>query len=75
MPTSPHRNQRQQKRTLEITIAPGGAIAIEASGFKGSDCEQATRELEQALGIVRQRTRKPEFYQKAINQNQQTQGT
>ncbi|TLD71667.1 DUF2997 domain-containing protein [Phragmitibacter flavus] len=79
MPTSHHRHRQQQKQTLEITIAPGGAIAIEASGFKGSDCEQATRDLEQALGIVRQRTRKPEFYQKAANQthqsNQQTQGT
>jgi hypothetical protein len=60
MPQSIHTN-----RTLQITIAPGGAIAIEASGFKGADCEVATRELEQALGVVRQRIRRPAFYQKA----------
>jgi hypothetical protein len=57
------------KRTIEIIIGPSGEIKIDAIGFKGPDCEQATRFLEKALGVVGQKTKKPEFHQRT----QQTQ--
>ena len=52
------------KRTIEITIGPDGQIAVEAVCFKGADCEQATKYLEEALGVVGQKTKKPEYYQR-----------
>ena len=33
------------KKAIEVTIQPDGAISIDAVGFKGADCEQATRFL------------------------------
>jgi len=37
-------------RTIEVTVSPRGDILIDAVGFKGADCEKATRFLEEALG-------------------------
>jgi len=63
------------KRTLEVSIEPNGSIAIEAVGFKGADCEQATRFLEEALGVVGQRRKKPEYHQRRqLGQAQQLGG-
>lgn len=47
-------------RQIVIEIAPDGATTIEAVGFTGTACEDATRALEQALGIATARTGKPE---------------
>jgi hypothetical protein len=38
-------------------------IQIGAVGLKGPDCEKATAFLEEALGIVGQKTKKPEYHQ------------
>jgi hypothetical protein len=62
-------------RTIEIIIEPSGEIQIDAVGFKGPDCEQATRFLEEALGVAGQKTKKPEFHQRANRTNQQRVGT
>ena len=40
------------KRTIEVTVSPKGDILIDAIGFKGADCEKATRFLEEVLGVV-----------------------
>ncbi len=53
------------KRTIEIIISPQGQVQIDAVGFKGPDCELATRFLEEALGVVNKKTKKPEFHQSA----------
>ena len=37
-------------RTIGIIIGTPGEIQIDAVGFKGADCEMATRFLEEALG-------------------------
>ena len=37
-------------RTIEIIIGTTGEIQIDAVGFKGPDCEKATKFLEEALG-------------------------
>ena len=62
------------KLTLEILISPTGEIQIDAIGFNGPDCEQATRFLEEALGVVQVRQRKPEFQQRRTTQRQQQVG-
>jgi hypothetical protein len=59
------------KRTLEILISPTGEIQIDALGFKGPDCEQATRFLEEVLGAVQVRQRKPEYQRRHVTQHQQ----
>jgi hypothetical protein len=55
-------------RTIEIIIGTTGEIQIDAVGFKGPDCEKATKFLEEALGVVRQKVKKPEYYQRTKNQ-------
>jgi len=59
------------KPTIEVIVSPLGDIQIDAVGFKGADCEKATRFLEEALGVVGTRVKKPEFHQTATNRNQQ----
>ena len=41
-----------------------GEVKIDAIDFKGSACEAATKEVEEALGAVIEKTRKPEYYGK-----------
>jgi hypothetical protein len=61
-------------RTIEIIIGVGGEIQIDAVGFKGPDCEKATQFLEEALGAVRQKIKKPEYHQHSTRVNQQRVG-
>ena len=63
------------KRTIEVTVEPTGGIIIEAVAFKGADCEQATAYLEEALGGVGSRTRKPEYHQRERVRHQQRLGS
>ena len=58
-------------RTIEIIIAPSGEIQIDAVGFKGPDCEKATRFLEAAIGVLRQTTKKPDYHQHSTRISQQ----
>jgi hypothetical protein len=57
----------RMKRSIEILIAPDGKFTIDAVGFKGADCDQATKFLEEALGlttgIADMKRRKPEYHQ------------
>ena len=60
------------KRTIEVIVASSGEIKIDAIGFKGLDCEKATRFLEEALGVAGPKTKKPEYHQRS--QQRQTLG-
>jgi hypothetical protein len=62
------------QRTIEVTVSPSGEISIEAVAFKGADCEMATKYLEEALGAVVTRTRKPEYHQRSRQVAQQRLG-
>jgi hypothetical protein len=62
------------KRTIEITVSTTGDISIDALGFKGSGCEQATKFLEDALGIAAKKLKKPEFLQQNVSHRQQKLG-
>ena len=58
-------------RTIGIIIGTTGEIQIDAVGFKGPDCEKATQFLEQALGVVGQKIKKPEYHQRSTRVGQQ----
>lgn len=53
-------------KEIVIEIAPSGEVKIEAVGFKGSSCDQATKVFEDALGVVADKKRKPEFYESTV---------
>ena len=60
-------------RRIHVRVSPNGDITVEAQGFTGNGCEAATKAIEQALGKVRERTRKPDFWrqsQRGRNQQQ-----
>jgi len=63
------------KRTIEVKVSPTGEVSIDAVGFKGTDCEHATRFLEEALGVVGQKVKKPEFHQRTTTKSQQKLGS
>jgi hypothetical protein len=62
-------------RSIEILIAPDGSLTIDAIGFKGADCDQATKFLEVALGLPAGKQRKPEYHQTTHRKNQQRLGS
>ena len=57
-------------KQITIEVSPDGAVTIDAAGFSGADCEEATRFLEDALGTVTHRKHKPEYRQTAIRPRQ-----
>ena len=61
-------------KTIEITVSPEGATSIKTSGFIGSSCRDATRDLERALGIAGKESLLPEYYGKASTGEQLRQG-
>lgn len=44
-----------------IDILPNGEVEVEAIGFRGCGCEEATRIVEE-LGKVTSKTKKPEYH-------------
>ncbi len=59
------------KHELNISIGPDGNIEIEVKGVKGADCLAITKELEEALGVVRTREHTSEYYQQKQSQQEQ----
>jgi NifU-like protein involved in Fe-S cluster formation len=58
-------------KSIEIEFAENGDVKIEAVGFKGQGCEAATKAIEEALGIVKDRKKKPEYNQQVVGQQKQ----
>ena len=56
-----------------ITIKEDGAYELEASGFKGKDCD-VTKPLEAALGVPTGRKNKADYYQQATTGQQKIGG-
>jgi hypothetical protein len=52
-------------RVIEVKVSPTGDVTIQTKGYTGNDCLQASRFLEQALGLSLSETRSAEFYQAA----------
>jgi hypothetical protein len=47
-------------KRVRVTIDKDGNVKIDAIGFQGAECEQATAELEASLGAPTNRKLKPE---------------
>ena len=56
------------------TCEPEGAVSIKTSGFTGSSCKDATRDIERALGVAGRETLLPEFYNQTSTGEQLRQG-
>lgn len=50
-------------KQIKIVIDVEGGVIVEAIGYKGRGCKEATKALESALGAVTKDTDKPELYQ------------
>ena len=61
-------------KTIEIIIAPNGQSRVETKGFIGSECRQASRFVEQALGQQTDEQLKTEFHQSATRQQHLKEG-
>lgn len=60
-------------KTIQIIVSPQGETKIETSGFSGSSCQDATRELERALGAVTDEQMTGEYYTESNEQQNEVQ--
>ncbi len=57
-------------RMIEVTVSPTGETTLQTKGYVGSDCQQASKSLEQALGITTLDRKTSEFFTTATAQQQ-----
>jgi hypothetical protein len=50
-------------RIIEVTVSPRGETTIQTKGYAGGDCLQASKFLEQSLGVAAAEHKTAEFYQ------------
>jgi len=50
-------------KKIEVIVTPQGETTVTTVGFTGKSCQDATKQLEQALGIVQSDKKLPAFYQ------------
>ena len=62
-------------RSIEVIVNTDGSLIIDAVGFKGPACEKATRFLEEALGQIASKQRKPAFNERNQAHRQQRVGS
>lgn len=55
-------------RMIEVTISPTGETTVQTRGFAGSDCLEASKFLEGALGLVAAEHKTSEFYSATATQ-------
>lgn len=60
-------------KVIQVTVTPKGETKIETTGFSGSSCQDATRELEKALGATAGETLTGEYYAAANEQQLEAQ--
>ena len=60
-------------RVIEVIVSPQGEAIVQTKGYAGRDCLQASKFLEQALGIVVQDQKTAEYYQTQTTQQHLTQ--
>jgi hypothetical protein len=58
-------------RIIEVVVSPQGETTVQTKGFVGADCLQASKWLEQALGIATSDNKTAEFFQAAVAEQQQ----
>ena len=63
------------KRSIDVIVMPDGSLIIDAVGFKGPECDKATRFLEEALGQIATKQRKPAYNERNQTHRQQRVGS
>lgn len=56
---------------IKVWISSQGHITLDAVGYTGSSCAEATRFLEEELGTVGRKQRTRDWYRPQANQNHQ----
>jgi len=59
-----------EMQELDITIDTEGKVSIKVKGVKGTQCVELTRQLEELLGEVEERTYTGEYYEQNLNISQ-----
>ena len=67
--------RNKKAKTIEVIIQADGKIEIEAIGFTGTHCENITPFLEEALGTVSAKRKKPEYYVRSSQKEKRQQTT
>ena len=57
-------------RIIEVTVSPTGEATVQTKGYAGADCLQASRFVEQALGVTTAERKTGESYAAATQQQQ-----
>ena len=57
-------------RVIEVVVSPTGETTVQTKGFAGADCLQASKFLEQSLGVIANDRKTAEFYEPAAVQQQ-----
>jgi len=52
-------------RIIEVIVSPKGETRLQTKGYAGQDCLQASKFLEQALGLTTTDLKTTEFYEAA----------
>jgi hypothetical protein len=55
-------------RIIEVIVSPKGETKLQTKGYAGSDCLQASKFLEDALGIPLSESKTAEYYAAAANE-------
>ena len=59
----------KNKEHIVVWINAEGGITIDAVGYTGKICEEATRFLEEGLGTIGRKQRSRDYYRRTNNQN------
>jgi hypothetical protein len=51
------------ERLIEVVVSPTGEVHVQTKGYAGSGCLQASKFLEQSLGVTTTDRKTTEFYQ------------
>ena len=62
-------------RSIEVIVNVDGSLVVDAVGFKGPECDKATRFLEEALGQIASKQRKPAYNERNQTHRQQRVGS
>ena len=57
-------------RIIEVVVSPTGETTVQTKGYAGADCLQASRFLEQALGVPTSERKTAEYHKTADVQQQ-----
>ena len=49
-------------RVIEVIVSPTGEATVQTRGYAGADCLQASKFLEQALGVATADSKTAEYY-------------